>query len=174
MMKFRSLSLGVAIAAATLMAMVTGPAVLAAESPSSCPNGHWPATVEGRPTLLAAGTEAGDYLWHDNDGWHLRVTHRGQDRLVFTGRIQSSAPLAEDPVKLEPADQVSLSADRKTITFRFTNYGAIDGVDFTTACAQRLTFHFEIAGVDTPVGRIWLGHANRHPLQNPFVVTRIV
>jgi hypothetical protein len=76
-------------------------------------------------------------------------------------------------VKLEQADQVTLSADRRTISFRFTNYGAIDVVDFTTSCAQRLTFYFEVAGGRTPVGRIWLGHDNRHPLENPLVVTRI-
>jgi hypothetical protein len=27
--------------------------------------------------------------------------------------------------------------------------------------------------VKLPVGRIWIGHNNRHPLQNPFAISRV-
>ena len=172
-MKFRSVAAGASVAAALILNLMAGSAALAANAPTTCIDGHWPATVEGRPTLFSAGAAAGDYVWHDSTGWHVRVTHRGDDKRVLSGRVVASAPLDADPVKLEPADQLTLSADRRTITFRFTNYGAIDGFDFTTACAQHLTFKFEIVGARTPVSRIWLGHGNRHPLENPFVITRI-
>ena len=29
-----------------------------------------------------------------------------------------------------------------------------------------------MAGVKLPIGRIWIGRAGRHPLQNPFVILR--
>lgn len=49
---------------------------------------------------------------------------------------------------------------------------AVDGFDFTTACATRLMFSGYMAGSRLPTWRIWVGHLNRHPLQNPFIVTR--
>jgi hypothetical protein len=161
------------VGAASMLALTTSTAVLAAEPPTTCDAGHWPSTVEGMPTVFKAGATAGDYIWHDGNGWHVRVTHHGDNRLVFTGRVVSNQPLESDPVKLEKADQLTVSADNKTVTFRFTNYGAIDGFDFTTACATRLTFHFEIAARRTPPGRIWLGHGNRNTLEDPFGITRI-
>ena len=38
---------------------------------------------------------------------------------------------------------------------------------------QRLTFTGNMAGSRLPTSRIWIGHNNRHPLQNPFIVTRV-
>ena len=52
------------------------------------------------------------------------------------------------------------------------NYGRIDGLDFRTACATRLWFKGSMAGNKLPPGRIWIGRAGRHPLQNPFVILR--
>jgi len=92
---------------------------------------------------------------------------------VFSGRIVSSAPLDAVPVKLEGRDYVAVSADRKVITYRMVNYGRIDGFDFRTACARSLSFLGNMAGVKLPTYRLWVGHYNRHPLQNPFIVTRV-
>ena len=66
-----------------------------------------------------------------------------------------------------------ISADRLTLTYRFINHGAVDGLNFQTACARRLTFSGSMAGVKLPISRIWIGRANHHPLQNPFSVTRV-
>jgi hypothetical protein len=60
-----------------------------------------------------------------------------------------------------------------TITYRFVNYGHIDGLDFKTACARSVAFRGAMAGHKLPTWRIWLGHYGRHPLENPFVVIRI-
>ena len=76
-------------------------------------------------------------------------------------------------MKLEGRDFVALSADRKTITYRLYNYGKVDGFNFRTACARTLKFTGFRSGDKLPVSRIWIGHDNRHPLQNPFVVTRV-
>jgi hypothetical protein len=161
----------VAVPATTLAATAaTGTSTTAT---TTCTDGHWPRSVQGRPTLFHAGARAGDYIWHDANGWHVRVTHATSTRFVFSGRIVSSAPLDAAPVKLEGRDYVALSADRKTITYRLVNYGGIDGFNFRTACARSLSFLGYMNGAKLPVTRIWLGYYNVHPLQNPFTVTRV-
>lgn len=166
---FTLLAAPVGVAAATLPA--TAPATTV--TTAACTDGHWPISVQGRPTQFHAGATGGDYIWHDSAGWHVRATHHGSSHVVFTGRIVSSAPLDAVPVKLEKNDVVTVSADKKTITYRFNNYGAIDGFDFKTACASHLTISGRMGAFRLPTGRIWIGHSGRHPLENPFVVRRI-
>ena len=184
-MTFRRPLLGGLLGLLTLSALLVAPASALAADPTTaataptataaavCQDGRWPASVQGVPTLFHAGAAAGDYIWHDATGWHLRVTHRGTGRVVFSGRIVSSAPMRAAPVRLEGGDLFALSADRLTLTYRFINHGAVDGVNFQTACARRLTFSGSMAGVKLPISRIWIGRANHHPLQNPFSVTRV-
>ena len=183
-MNIRTRVTGILVGLSAVVALVGAPSGVAAASgdpttptptatPAACTDGHWPASVQGRPSAFEAGAPAGDYLWHDAAGWHLRVTHPGGGRAVFTGTIVSSAPLDSAPVKLEQNDSVTLSADGKTITYRFVNVGAIDGIDFTASCAERLSFGGRMDGVRLPTGRIVIGQFDRHPLENPFVVRRI-
>ena len=160
-----------ALAASPAPADVAAPATTT--TAATCIDGHWPLSVQGQPTLFHAGAAAGDYVWHDAGGWHLRVTHRGTARAVFTGRIVSSAPMTATPIRLEGRDVIALSADRLTLTYRLYNYGHVDGVDIRTACTRRLAFSGSLNGVKLPTWRIWIGHRNRHPLQNPFTVVRV-
>src|SRR4029450_7168656 len=69
------------------------PAATFAAEPSTCPATHWPASVHGMPTNLHPAARGGDYLWHNSNGWHLRVTHHGSRKVVFTGRIVSPTPI---------------------------------------------------------------------------------
>jgi hypothetical protein len=167
-----SLAIPASMAAATTTTAATA-GTSTALTTTTCTDGHWPASVQGIPTLFHAGARGGDYIWHDARGWHLRVTHAGTAGVVFSGRIVSSAPLDAMPVRLEGRDYVALSADHKVITYRMVNYGRIDGFDFRTACAHRLSFTGNMAGSRLSTARIWIGHNNRHPLQNPFIVTRV-
>jgi hypothetical protein len=164
---------GMLLAPATTLAASGSPSTTGSTTASACTDGHWPATVQGVPTLWHAGAAAGDYVWHDATGWHLRVTHRGTGRVVFSGRIVASAPMTAAPARLEAGDAFVLSADRLTLTYRFVNHGAVDGLNFRTDCARRIAIGGAMDGSKLPVGRIWIGRANRHPLQNPFVVTRV-
>jgi hypothetical protein len=162
-----------------LTAALVGPAATFAASPdattatTACSETHWPVSVQGKPLTLKTGARAGDYLWHDSTGWHLRVTHPGSAKVTFTGRIVSSAPMTFKPARLEKGDTITLSADKKTLTYKFYNYGKIDGVDFKTACAQRLSIAAAINGHKLAPSRIWLGRHGRHPLENRFVVVKI-
>lgn len=139
---------------------------------TTCDEGRWPLAAQGQPVTFRAGARAGDYIWHNATGWHIRFTHASSSRLIFTGRIVSDTPLSVTPYRLERGDTFALSSDHKTLTYRVRNYGRIDGLDFRTACATRLTFGGSVAGVKLPTGRIWIGRAGRHPLQNPFVILR--
>jgi hypothetical protein len=173
--------IGGLVGLSTVLALVVAPAGVAASTDGAsvvtpavaCTDGHWPASVQGRPVLFKAGARGGDYIWHDAKGWHLRVTHPGTGRVVFTGTIVASAPLDAKPVKLEKNDVVTLSADKKTITYRLVNFGAIDGFDFTASCAAHISFGGRMDGVRLPAWRIRIGHNDRHPLENPFVIRRI-
>ena len=164
---------GALIAPATVAAatMTASPSAATATT-TGCDEGRWPARVQGKPVNLAAGGRAGDYLWHDAAGWHLRVTHHGTTGVRFAGTITANEPLTVVGVRLERGDAFSLSADHRTVTYRFTNHGRIDGLDIRTACASRISFNGLMSGAKLPVGRIWVGRTAAHPLQNPFVVTR--
>ena len=54
-----------------------------------------------------------------------------------------------------------------------TNYGKVDGLNFRTDCARRLAFAGSMGSSKLPIGRIWVGRGNHHPLQNPFAVVRV-
>lgn len=138
---------------------------------TACAGGAWPYAVQGAPVLLA-GSAAGDHLWHDATGWHLRVTHPGTYAAGFSGTIRANRPLHVAGFRLEGGDTFTVSADGLSVSYRFVNHGRLDGLDFTTECATRLGVSARMNGALLPVRRIWLGHAGRHPLQNPFVVLR--
>jgi hypothetical protein len=168
------LALTAALVAPATTFAATPTASTAAAATAACTDGHWPASVQGVPTLWHAGGAAGDYVWHDANGWHLRVTHRGTGKVIFSGRIVSSAPITSAvAVRLEGSDFIALSADKLTLTYRFSNYGRIDGLNFRTACARRVSFAGFMGASKLPIARIWVGRGNHHPLQNPFAVTRV-
>jgi hypothetical protein len=161
------------LAPAAAFAATSSPAASTTSTATACTDGHWPLAVQGVPTLFHAGAAAGDYLWHDAYGWHLRVTHASTSKAVFTGRIVSSAPMTATAVRLEGGDAMALSADHLTLTYRFYNYGGVDGIDFKTACARRIVVGGSLNGTKLPISRIWVGHGNHHPLQNPFAISRV-
>ena len=138
---------------------------------TSCAGGAWPLSVQGMPAVHA-GSAAGDYIWHDATGWHLRVTHASATGFVFSGTIRANRPLHVTGYRLETGDKFTVSADHLSVTYRFVNHGRLDGLNFTTACATRLAFGGRMNGTALPVRRIWIGRAGRHPLQNPFVILR--
>jgi hypothetical protein len=159
--------LGLCLIGAALIVPTT-----AAAATATCDEGRWPAATQGAPVTWKAGARAGDYIWHNANGWHLRVTHPGTRRVVFSGKIVSDAPLTVTPLSLEAGDVLTLSADKLTLTYRFVNHGRIDGFDFRTACATLLKVKGGMSGAKLPIGRIWIGRAGHHPLSNPFAIGR--
>lgn len=139
----------------------------------ACDAGPWGSRVQGAPANFDGGDRGGDYLWHDGSGFHLRVTHRNDNRVVYTGQIVSPEPMRIDPVKLEPGDSATLSPDHRTITFVFVDHGHVDGVDFHTDCASHLTLTNLNAGDEKlSANRVYLGAREVHPARIPFTIHR--
>jgi len=134
---------------------------------------HWPNWVQGRPDGIDPHTTAATYMWHDSDGWHIRVTHHGDNRRTFSGQLTTKGNFSKvSAVRLEKGDQFQVSPDKHSITFLFKNYGGIDGVNFHTQCAPSIKFAFQSDGKTTPPSHIVIGKHNRHPRNNPFTITR--
>lgn len=140
--------------------------------PNDC-DGVWGLRVQGAPAFFDAGDRSGDYLWHDGTGFHLRVTHRGDGVDVYTGVITSPTPLHLNPVRLEGHDRADLSPDARELSFVFPDHGHIDGIDFTTDCADSLTIGpLTIGDQPLPADRMYLGVSRINPDQIPFTIHR--
>ncbi len=112
-------------------------------------------------------------MWHDGTGWHLRATHRTDARRTFRGKLVTSGRFfGVRPVRLEGTDGVRLSSDRHVLTFRFVNYGHIDGIDFRTHCAPSIGFGFLTDGRKLPADKVTIGHDGTHPASDPFAISR--
>jgi hypothetical protein len=134
---------------------------------------QWPDWVNGQPAGFDAGDSGGVYLWHDTNGFHLRVTHKTDDKAFFAGTLHTSGAFADvTGVALEGNDHFSVGPDHHEITFRFVNYGHVDGLDFHTRCAPAVTMGFSADGHNLPANRVVIGHLDRHPATNPFTIVR--
>ena len=133
----------------------------------------WPVRVQGRPDGFDAGDIGGVYMWHDSDGWHLRVTHATGDKSAFTGRIATAGHLVDvKAVELEHNDSLRVGADGHSVVFRFENYGHIDGVDFHTRCAPSITLSFARGEHRLPANRVFVGDHKANPATDPFRIIR--
>jgi hypothetical protein len=161
----------------------TTPPAAAVASPSPAPasarscdtnrDDEWPDLANGTPAGFDAGDTGGVYVWHNTDGWHLRVTHRGDDGRVFTGTIWTAGTINHVvPVKFEKDDSAKTGPNDHVLTLRFANYGGIDGVDFVTHCAEGLHINLKVDGRELPVERVFVGHTSFHPTSMPFVIRR--
>ena len=140
--------------------------------PSTClPNNAddtWPAWVDGQP-LRSGGVS----LWHDEAGWHVRVTHNSLHDRVFSGEIATKGTLVNvTGVKLERNDSLKVGPNGHAIVFRFNNYGHVDGFDFDTSCGPALAMGFLTDGHRVAKSRISIGAGQAHPATNPFVIKR--
>jgi len=160
------------IAGSPLAGASTATTTATTDDTTGCDTGTLPAVVRGAPASFRAGLPRGYWTWHDATGWHLRVTHATTRQMVFSGVIDASRPLAATKVRDERHDVVRLSADHKTAAFRFTNYGAVDGLDLVAHCAGRVSFSLWVDGHRITTDRILLGRTLAHPATNPFAVIR--
>ena len=138
----------------------------------NCARGVWPSEVQGRPQYFAAGD--GVYLWDDPDGgWALRATHTGpQDNAVISGTLTTGGKFVDVRRGGEGDDIVAVSGNKRTILFRFVNYGWLDGFDFATRCSGGFSASFYIGGNLASTTSIHLGAAATSPSTNPFRVQR--
>jgi hypothetical protein len=163
-------------AAATLVATgvtTAGSASAAAEGDApGCSTGKLPNVVMGSPDVKA-GQALGVYLWHGSNGYSLRATHPSNKKVVFTGRLSASTSFSHvTPVRFEKADSYALTADHKTLTFRFTNYGYIDGLNFAADCSRLIRVNIRVNGNEATPRQIKLGSHRSNPTSVPFTIER--
>ncbi|MGD9954775.1 MAG: hypothetical protein AB7O74_07795 [Candidatus Nanopelagicales bacterium] len=166
-----------ALALGTSLAVVAAPSAQASTtaptSTTSCSTGTLPEEITGRPADFKAGLPSGYWIWKDNGGWHLRVTHKPGTKAVYAGTIRTSDPMRVMRVRDEARDKVWRSADRKTTAFRLVNHGGIDGLDFTPRCSARVTFSLTVNGRAIDPKKIHLGAGDAHPEAATFTISRI-
>lgn len=176
---------GLLLASAGLPAYATTGSA-SARPANGCPTGHVATAVDGNPGVRAGATE-GFYVFHDRQGYEIKVTHpraattpgetkeaiRTADKLVFAGRLTASRGFAKlDRVKLEGGDFATESADHKTITFRFTNFGGIDGFHAYGDCSAAVKVDLAIAGTKATTAQVFLGKNKADPTSVPFTIDR--
>jgi hypothetical protein len=136
-------------------------------------DGNWPLFADGRPPRLDAGDAAGDYLWHDSDGWHLRVTHQNDHHQLWSGVLTTTGTFSDvSAVKLERNDHFTVGPEKHAIAFRFNNYGGIDGLDFRTHCAPGIHFNLRADGALVNPTEVIIGHGDDNPPMVPFTIRR--
>jgi hypothetical protein len=137
-----------------------------------CSTGRLPNVVMGSPDVKP-GQALGVYLWHGSNGYSLRATHPGTKKVVFTGRLTASNSFSHvTKVAFEKADSLKLSSDHKTLTFRFTNYGHIDGINLSADCSRLIRVNIRIDGVQATPRQIKLGKNRSNPTSTPFTIER--
>jgi hypothetical protein len=166
-----------ALAAGLTIAVPTAAsAVDAAPTPApttGCSAGVWPEDVRGRPTDLKAGAPAGVWIWKNSTGWHLRVTHDAKKtKVVFSGVVRSEDRHVVRKVLTERNDRLVRTTARLA-SFRFTNFGWVDGLDIKPGCSDWIGFRFWVDGKRLAPEQIHLGADGSSPSSNGFRITRV-
>jgi len=167
---------GIALVSGGVMAISGATVASGATSPPSCTthDDPWPPYTQGVPAGIDPNTAAGVYMWHDAYGWHIRVTHHTDSLRTFSGQLITNGTFANvAPVQLEAGDTLATSANKHTVSFLFTNYGHIDGLNFMTHCSTSIQFAFQSDGHTVPADKIIIGHGGVHPPGDPFTITRV-
>jgi hypothetical protein len=68
---------------------------------------------------------------------------------------------------------MAVSPNHHTISFLFTNYGHIDGINFMTHCAPSINLAFQSDGNTVAPARITIGSHDTHPGHDPFTIYRV-
>ena len=171
-----SLAASLAVAAPSSAGAATLPTATATTTTTGCATGTVPAQFQGRPASLKAGLPLGYWVWHDTTGWHVAATHATKTKVVLTGVIRTSNPMHVTGVKLErglPGDRWVLSPNHRVLTFRFTNYGGLDGLRIGADCSATVSFTLYANGHKVAPSRIHLGAAAALATTNPVVMTRV-
>ena len=172
--RFKSI-LAKALAASGILALalivagsIAGPTLASASGPDD----HWPLRVQGRPAGLDAGDTNGWYVWHDDDGFHVRTTTRSDADHAFVGVFVTEGQFTDiDKVRFEGADDLRVTDGGHKLVVKFHTHDGMDGVNFRVT-GDRLSLKLSENGDLVPLHRIFIGNDGDHPFENPFVIHR--
>ena len=127
------------------------------------------ARVEGAPTLTD-GSPTGYYIWHNDDGFHLRTHGPGAQHdfdavLSTTGTFENVSV-----VKLEADDRVDVADGGHKLVIHFHTYDLTDGVNFTIRDGDKLRLNLRLDDKPAATTDIYLGEKGLHPKHNPFSI----
>lgn len=128
----------------------------------------------GRPNNYKLADPARYFVWHDSDGWHLRVTAPRNRSIVFKGaiRLHGAKFLAVRPIGIDKkTDAGSMSPDKTELTFQFTTSGKFDGFDFNLDAADESKIEFELLSFGRKAAdRIFIGGKAANPKAYQFAL----
>ncbi len=159
------------------MMLATAPAAMATETTPSttsraCETGALPTVVVGSPNVKP-GQAPAVYLWHDGNGYSLRVTHPGKEKLAVRGTITVSRHVTNfKRVSLERNDAARVGPRRHQIHFKFNNYGGIDGFDFKAQCSRTVKVELKVGDAQATPAQVFLGKDRTSPTSVPFTIER--
>lgn len=177
---------GLLLATAGLPAFASTDTAAATKPAAGCSAGKVATAVDGNPRVKAGATE-GFYVFHDSHGYEIKVTHprvaptpgetkkavAAANKEVFAGSMTASKGFAKlKDVKLEGGDFATESADHKTIVFRLTDYGYIDGFHAFGDCSASVKVSLRIDGKTATTSQVFLGKSRGNPTSVPFTIDR--
>ncbi len=126
--------------------------------------------AEGAPNITTP-SPTGYYIWHSDDGWHLRTHGPGAEH-VFDGVLHSDSGTFEDVnvVKLEADDNVYVTDGGHTLVVHFHTFDGEDGVNFRVKDATDIHVDLKLDGQPAALTQIFLGIQAVNPKHNPFTI----
>jgi opacity protein-like surface antigen len=123
--------------------------------------------ADGAPDINGS-SPTGYYIWHTDDGWHLR-THGPGAQHDFDAVLRTNGTFENlDVVKLEAGDSVNVVDGGHKMVIHFHTFDLTDGVNFTVRDGERLRFNLKLDDKQASTSDIFLGAQGRHPKHNPF------
>ncbi len=131
----------------------------------------WTGDLDGHPNLTK-DNPVGYYIWHNEDGLHLR-THGPGDEHYFTARLRTDGMFEKvEAVRLENKDNYEILDNGHLLVLRFHTYDFTDGLNFRVQGGTKLHFNLHLDRKPIATESIYLGDDGNHPATNPFTITR--
>jgi hypothetical protein len=132
----------------------------------------WQGPVGDGAPDLNHDSPTGYYIWHDDNGMHLR-THGPNARHDFDARLYTDGTFEDvDVVRLESRDGVQVTDGGHELVIHFNTFDATDGVNFRVNDGDTLRFALRIDDRLIGTDHIFLGPNGDHPHRNPFALHR--
>ncbi|MCA9055198.1 MAG: hypothetical protein KDA75_15265 [Planctomycetaceae bacterium] len=128
----------------------------------------------GRPNNYGIGEPSRYYVWHDNQGWHLRCTSPKGKAYGYKGRLRlhKATFLAVRPIGVDKReDSYGVNRAKDELAFKFLTGAQFDGVDFNVKAEDDAKIEFELFcfGKKTPK-RIFIGASAGNPKAHQFAL----
>ena len=111
--------------------------------------------TEGAPDI----DKTGYYLWHADDGFHLRTHGPGAEH-DFDAVLRTRGTF----------ENVDVVDGGHQLNIHFHTFDFTDGVNFTVRGGERLHLSLKLDDKLAPTEQIFLGTKRVHPRKNPFTI----